>query len=85
MVLCHAHIFQRRNCVLDCPRNFTSRTTPLYLTFVLGCTIVRAVRPCGICGGQSGTRAGFLLSTSVSRASSHSTKWSILIDPGLVQ
>jgi hypothetical protein len=77
--------FSEKELCARCPRNFTSKTTPLYLTFVLGCTIVRAVRPCGICGGQSGIRAGFLLSTSVSPARSHSTKCSILIYPGLVQ
>jgi hypothetical protein len=48
---------------------------------------VRAqVRSCGICGGQSGTGAGFVPSTSVSPANPHSTNWSIIIyHPGLVQ
>jgi hypothetical protein len=44
------------------------------------------VRSCGICGGQSGTGAGFL-STSVSPANSHSTDCStfIIYHPWLVQ
>jgi hypothetical protein len=45
------------------------------------------IRSFGICDRRSGTGAGFLLSTSISPANSHSTNCSkiIIYHPGLVQ
>jgi hypothetical protein len=40
---------------------------------------IRIRSACGVCGGQSGTGAGFLRNTSVSPASHHSTKFSVII------